>query len=534
MKKTFTFLTLALLFLGANAFGQDVILSDQDFINTQILAEWETDTTVSDFVLEPGKTYFVEGQFRPSHPINLKAADGSGDMPVVRTWPNDQGEMPDQTFRPRADFSADGILFNALPSDTSTRAAIRFFRFQATGGVLTLKNCKVINCAQSAIRADASIAKIDLQNSTFANMGWIRQNGAGNGRIIDGRAKAVDTIVMYNCIGVNVIDRILRHNNSTAPFGYVDFQHNTFIHCGSFFGMWELGTLSSHATFKHNLIINPQSFGLDTTSVPGAPSLNARLGEREHLEIYPGSDSIYKMLWTSAMPPIGDTVTFDISNNVYLNTQDIEDMFVDLNIENKEGMTPKDWLPDSIAMKLADPAASFLRKTPDAIEFTNIPNGMTNLVYAWVDRGKIDSQGYDPDSTMDRRDQAYWMNEFDPSWTTSDPDFMATDGKLIGAEGLGEIVSNSVQSNMVAGVDLQVYPNPMNDNATIRFSLEEYADVSVRLYDLIGKEVRSFEVGGVSAGVNEVSLEKGDLNPGLYMLVLDVDGTTEVTRIAIK
>jgi len=48
---------------------------------------------------------------------------------------------------------------------------------------------------------------------------------------------------------------------------------------------------------------------------------------------------------------------------------------------------------------------------------------------------------------------------------------------------------------------LQNYPNPFNPETWIPFRLAEDADISIKIYDVVGQLVRRFELDGLSAGM---------------------------------
>jgi len=62
----------------------------------------------------------------------------------------------------------------------------------------------------------------------------------------------------------------------------------------------------------------------------------------------------------------------------------------------------------------------------------------------------------------------------------------------------------------------QNYPNPFNRVTTIRFGLPASGYVSVKLYDLLGKEVKTLFEGYKTAGFHELLVDAETLSPGLY------------------
>lgn len=63
----------------------------------------------------------------------------------------------------------------------------------------------------------------------------------------------------------------------------------------------------------------------------------------------------------------------------------------------------------------------------------------------------------------------------------------------------------------------QNYPNPFNPNTVIRYGLPSASDVTVRVYNALGQEVRTEFAGHKSAGVHEFNFDAGDLSSGMYI-----------------
>lgn len=79
------------------------------------------------------------------------------------------------------------------------------------------------------------------------------------------------------------------------------------------------------------------------------------------------------------------------------------------------------------------------------------------------------------------------------------------------------------------------YPNPFTTASTLTYSLRRSAEVSLRVYDLLGREVALLvEPQEQAAGRYEVALDAPRLAAGTYVCVLDVGGarfTQRVTRV---
>ena len=60
------------------------------------------------------------------------------------------------------------------------------------------------------------------------------------------------------------------------------------------------------------------------------------------------------------------------------------------------------------------------------------------------------------------------------------------------------------------------YPNPAHEAVSIPFTLAERVPVTLRLYDVLGREVRTLFTGVASPGEYIANLSAGALTPGTY------------------
>lgn len=70
----------------------------------------------------------------------------------------------------------------------------------------------------------------------------------------------------------------------------------------------------------------------------------------------------------------------------------------------------------------------------------------------------------------------------------------------------------------------QNYPNPFNPTTTIKFSLPSSGMTSLKVYDLMGKEVSSLVNGNMSAGEFTTEFNGANLSSGMYFYKLEFNG----------
>ncbi|MEO8664398.1 MAG: T9SS type A sorting domain-containing protein [Ignavibacteria bacterium] len=69
----------------------------------------------------------------------------------------------------------------------------------------------------------------------------------------------------------------------------------------------------------------------------------------------------------------------------------------------------------------------------------------------------------------------------------------------------------------------QNYPNPFNPSTTIKYKVTNKGNVSLRIYNALGKEVETLVDGIHNAGTYEMNFNAGDLTSGVYYYKITVD-----------
>lgn len=84
-----------------------------------------------------------------------------------------------------------------------------------------------------------------------------------------------------------------------------------------------------------------------------------------------------------------------------------------------------------------------------------------------------------------------------------------------------------------AGSLEQNAPNPFSGTTTFRFSLDDAAHVTLRVFDTAGRQVATVLDGVRAAGPQDVEFDAGDLAAGVYVYSLDIEGQVQSRRMMI-
>lgn len=102
------------------------------------------------------------------------------------------------------------------------------------------------------------------------------------------------------------------------------------------------------------------------------------------------------------------------------------------------------------------------------------------------------------------------------------------------ADDIGELIVAREGDLETAGVRIAgTYPNPAASQARVAFELATAGDVSLRLFDTMGREVAVVTEGARTAGAHSVTADLGGLASGVYVLRLDAGGEVATARLAV-
>jgi len=79
----------------------------------------------------------------------------------------------------------------------------------------------------------------------------------------------------------------------------------------------------------------------------------------------------------------------------------------------------------------------------------------------------------------------------------------------------------------------QNYPNPFNPSTKINFSIPKDSKVSLQIYDMLGKEVKTLVNEYKAAGYYTVDFNAGNLTSGIYFYVIRTDNFTQSKKMIL-
>jgi hypothetical protein len=77
------------------------------------------------------------------------------------------------------------------------------------------------------------------------------------------------------------------------------------------------------------------------------------------------------------------------------------------------------------------------------------------------------------------------------------------------------------------------YPNPFNPSTTIRYSIPAAANVSIKIYNALGKEVTELVDEYKGSGTYEVNFNASDLSSGIYYYTLTAGNNSATNKMIL-
>ena len=114
---------------------------------------------------------------------------------------------------------------------------------------------------------------------------------------------------------------------------------------------------------------------------------------------------------------------------------------------------------------------------------------------------------------------------------TVEPDGQTTSLKV--AVGTQDFVEDRIENIAPGETSLRAYPNPISQKGTFEYTLPDGDDVSLRLYDVLGRVVKVLDSGTKEAGRHVVRFQAEQLASGVYFGRLTTGGQTHTEKVTV-
>ncbi len=111
----------------------------------------------------------------------------------------------------------------------------------------------------------------------------------------------------------------------------------------------------------------------------------------------------------------------------------------------------------------------------------------------------------------------------------------ASGDMMLGAVVDGTNAPLGVEDETKAGISLEnAFPNPTTGMTSIRFSLDDAANVNFTLSNVIGQVVENKQLGNLASGTHNLSLDAAQLDSGIYFYSISVGNKRFTKKLIVK
>ena len=191
-----------------------------------------------------------------------------------------------------------------------------------------------------------------------------------------------------------------------------------------------------------------------------------------------------------------------------------------------------------------------LKYDTDLLEFKGIystSNAMEWITYVNPNDGQVDWGGFDitnNEQTLKNGDEVVTLQfiakqpqnlwEDSPLYTSLKfaGNNEAKDLTITPTNGILQVLKSNIGE--LNGNVISVYPNPVTTDVTITFEVKETTNANLSVYDLIGRKVVTILDGQIPNGQYTYNENLGQLEPGVYIVTLNVENETPKFEKIVK
>ncbi len=440
-----------------------------------------------------------------------------------------------------------------------------FFNFGGPNMRLQVDNCIMEHTWWTWVGGPPGFESVFFTNDYFVNL--TGHTCRRNGGVVDfnGTTKHQDTLVVQNCTHVNIQGLLYKFR-----YGFVVdralFNHNDFIDCSSFVVMNNGDQTNLSVT--NNIFVNCQLQAY-------CPVLSsADVGEVDMDSLAMG---LVNLRVDSTFTAGVQTHGVYVDKNLTYWDPSLSDIVSTLNTNHVDGRT--DWVSQMIPMNTRTTAlfadkthypklnnGTWISKLPafkktdvlfttqlaevKAYSIAAVDTSYGTPMKSWRQSNNVEASNYI---------FADWPIPIDLSYTDSDLLTAGLGGFPVGDLGwfptqyaawkaqeaaelaqiqnvldTGNLTDVATTQELPQNFQLQQnYPNPFNPSTSITFALPHAANITLKVFDVLGREVATLVNGYMTAGAHEVRFDASHLSSGVYLYTLTSGDFTQTKKMSL-
>ncbi|MBO8131001.1 MAG: T9SS type A sorting domain-containing protein [Candidatus Marinimicrobia bacterium] len=438
-----------------------------------------------------------------------------------------------------------------VPASAEGTLGWTFFWFTQPNCRITLENC-IAERTRWVIIASNAVAgtRVYIRDSYFVNLSG--QECRRNGGVYDNVDNATDTIWVEN--STHVVAQGMMYKFRNYPIKLLMFNHNTFINCAGI--IFETNGFQSRWVVTNNIFVNSnvQPYTYIDEDFPEVDQDKLPLGIINVDTLPSDMDQVDRKVLVDRNLVYWDSRLLNLAqymkdNNIN-NTDEWYDQTIKMNTRTKamfdddnnwpylvEGTwyekLPNFTDPRNLLTTYVDTLRDFAINTMDITKAVILPDwrlvfvGSDFYVYpdwpvpidlSYSDDDIVDADGYPIGDLNWFPDQkSSWLqirdNQYEELLAALD------EGRLPQGVGVRE------ENNVLKGFKVnQNYPNPFNPTTNITFTLPHSGKVTVKVFDMLGREVTTLMNGEGIAKTYNITFDGSNLASGVYFYTVEFAG----------
>lgn len=165
-------------------------------------------------------------------------------------------------------------------------------------------------------------------------------------------------------------------------------------------------------------------------------------------------------------------------------------------------------------------------------------NGITgpDTQIGTVGRGVCSFTDYQYVYTSSYSDDLLWYDVrayYSTAGTYADAEWNAVFGRIDYMKDNNSNLATEISNELPTKFEFSNYPNPFNPTTTISYQLPEKSFVTIKVFDILGKEVATLVNENKSAGYYTINFDGSKLTSGVYIYTLLANGIVQTKKMLL-